>query len=42
MNGPSFVISDDSASPVEQFDVVDKIEDQAFWHWLPQVADKRH
>ena len=35
VNGTSLVISDDSASPVDQLDVIDKIEDQAFWYWLP-------
>ena len=42
VNGPSFVISDDSASPVDQLNVVDEIEGQAGWHRLSQVADKRH
>ena len=38
----TFTISDNSASPVDQLNVVDKIKDQAFRHRLPQVADKRH
>ena len=42
VNGAAFVVSDNSTSPVDQFNVVNEAENQAAWHGLPLAANKRH
>ena len=39
VNGAAFVVSDNSTSPVDQFNVVNEAENQAAWHGLPQAAN---
>ena len=38
----AFVVSNDSASPVEQLNVVNQIENESTVHGLSQVANERH
>ena len=40
VNGAAFVVSDDSTSPVDQFNVVKEAENQSAWHGLLIYRDR--